>query len=468
MKTTPKPHSRSRYAPGRRRHKQRPEEADRGTRGRDLRPLPESTRNAGSPAEGVFAALLPELQRALGERGYATPTPIQTQAIPHLLEGRDLYGCAQTGTGKTAAFALPLLQHLVGTNAIRKPGRPYALILAPTRELAAQIGESMGAYARHTGITHTVIFGGVGQQPQVRDLRRGVHIVVATPGRLLDLLQQRVLSLENVSVFVLDEADRMLDMGFLPDIRKIVRALPARRQSLLFSATLPDAIVELAGAIVNNPVRITIEPEHPAVERIAQKVLFVEKQDKIKLLTGLLQGADKSRVIVFARMKHAANKIAQKLEMAGIQADAIHGNKSQGARTRALARFKNGGARVLVATDIASRGIDVAGISHVINFDLPTEAETYVHRIGRTARAGAAGEAVSFCSSEERGLLRDIERLLRMSVPTDVDHTFHSETARLASGAPAPSRGPAQRSRGRATGRGRMAKRDRVAGKGRA
>jgi ATP-dependent RNA helicase RhlE len=464
MNPTQKQNTRGRYAQSWRGQRQRLNEEGPGTRGRTPGPVSQSTRRGGVPVEGVFATLLPELQRAVGERGYTRPTPIQTQAIPHLLDGRDLYGCAQTGTGKTAAFALPLLQSLVGSNPTRTAGRPNALILAPTRELAAQIGDSIGAYARHTGITHTVVFGGVGQQPQVQALRRGVHIVVATPGRLLDLLRQRVLSLDAVGVFVLDEGDRMLDMGFLPDIRKIVRALPSRRQSLLFSATLPAAIVELAGAIVNDPVRITITPEQPAVERIDQKVLFVEKRDKIRLLTGLLQDhSDKSRVIVFAQMKHAASKIAEKLETAGIRADAIHGNKSQGARTRALARFKNGGARVLVATDIASRGIDVTGVSHVINYDLPLEAETYVHRIGRTARAGASGKAVSFCSTEERGLLRDIERLLRMSVPEDVDHTFHSETARLASGAAARPTRPGRGSGRRPAGRGRTAKRERRA-----
>lgn len=433
MTATRKRRPHGRYAPRKRPHRQRLRDEGSGTRSGNRQPDMESAGRTASLAEGVFATLLPELQRAVKERGYPGPTPIQAQAIPHLLDGRDLYGCAQTGTGKTAAFALPLLQHLVGSNKPRTAGRPNALILAPTRELAAQIGDSIGAYARHTGITHMVIFGGVGQQPQVRALRRGVNIVVATPGRLLDLMRQRALSLDAVSVFVLDEGDRMLDMGFVPDIRQIVRALPAQRQSLLFSATLPAAIVELAGAIVKDPVRVTIAPEQPAVERIDQKVLFVEKQDKIELLTSLLQDAATSRVIVFAQMKHAANKIARKLETAGIPADAIHGNKSQGARTRALARFKNGSARVLVATDIASRGIDVAGISHVINYDLPLEAETYVHRIGRTARAGAAGKAVSFCSAEERGLLRGIERLLRKSVPADVDHRFHSETARRAS-----------------------------------
>jgi ATP-dependent RNA helicase RhlE len=394
--------------------------------------------------DGVFTSLLPELQRAVHEKGYGEPTPIQDQSIAHLAEGRDLYGCAQTGTGKTAAFALPLLQRLVRDKAARRPGRPQALILAPTRELAGQIGDSIDTYARYTDINQTVIFGGVGQQPQVDALRRGVNIVVATPGRLLDLLQQRVLSLDGVGVFVLDEGDRMLDMGFLPDIRRIVRQLPARRQSLLFSATLPKAIVELADQIVEDPVHVTVAPEQPAVERIEQKVMFVEKRDKPRLLTGLLQDRSKSKVIVFAQMKHAANKIARQLETDGIRAVAIHGNKSQSARTNALARFKNGGARVLVATDIAARGIDVAGVSHVINYDLPREAETYVHRIGRTARAGAEGDALSFCSAEERDFLRDIERLLRRPVPADLDHSLHSEAARRATGSaarPAPRGG---------------------------
>ncbi|MBN1675825.1 MAG: DEAD/DEAH box helicase [Kiritimatiellae bacterium] len=444
MYQTHKRRTHRRYSPGSRRNRPRAGAIGPCASGRDPAPAPESPPRGGYPVAGVFASLLPELQRAVSERGYGAPTPIQSQSIPHLLARRDLYGCAQTGTGKTAAFALPILQRLVRDAAPRQPGRPQALILAPTRELAGQIGEHINGYARYTGLTLTVIFGGVGQEPQVRALRRGVNLVVATPGRLLDLMQQRVLALDAVRIFVLDEGDRMLDMGFLPDIRRIVRALPAQRQSLLFSATLPDAIVELAGQIVNDPVRVSVAPEQPAVERIDQKVLFVDKRDKVRLLTGLLQDRSKRKVIVFAQMKHAASKLAQKLESAGIRAVAIHGNKSQSARTQALARFKSGGARVLVATDIASRGIDVAGISHVINYDLPLEAETYVHRIGRTARAGAAGDAVSFCSAEERDLLRDIERLLRMPVPAVLDHALHSETARRATGAaarPAPRAG---------------------------
>ena len=401
------------------------------------------TAERDAPAlEGAFGALLPSLQRAVRENGYSEPTPIQTQSLPPLLERRDLYGCAQTGTGKTAAFALPILQRLAQEETPRRRQHPHALILAPTRELAAQISESIKTYGRYTDARTAVIFGGVGQGPQVNALRRGVDIVVATPGRLLDLMQQRVLFLDDVGIFVLDEGDRMLDMGFLPDIRRIVSALPAQRQSMLFSATLPDAIVRLADEIVTDPVRIAITPEQPAVESIRQKVLFVDKGQKMSLLVDLLRDESKCRVIVFAQMKHVANRIAQKLEKAGIGAAAIHGNKSQAARTRALHGFKRGQVRVLVATDIAARGLDVTDVSHVINYDLPLEAETYVHRIGRTARAGADGSAVSFCSGSERSLLNDIERLLRTEVPVDHDHAYHCEKARRGHG---PSMRPRSR-----------------------
>jgi ATP-dependent RNA helicase RhlE len=385
------------------------------------------------PVAGVFGALQDELQCAVMRQGYAEPTPIQEQSIPHLLEGRDIYGCAQTGTGKTAAFVLPVVQRLAATTDRPRPCRPRALILAPTRELAGQIGDSISTYAAFTPITHMAIFGGVGQRPQVQALREGVDIVVATPGRLLDLINQGEVRLDAIEVFVLDEGDRMLDMGFLPDIRRVVKMLPAKRQSLLFSATLPEAIAKLAGNIVSDPVRITIAPEQPAVERITQKVMFVSKGDKVNLLTDLLNATDKRKVIVFTQMKHVANRVAQRLEAAGISAAAIHGNKSQSARTRALDGFKAGRVRVLVATDIAARGIDVPGVSHVVNYDLPLEAETYVHRIGRTARAGASGDAVSFCCAEERGLLRGIERLLKQTVLVDTDHDRHCETAHRAS-----------------------------------
>ncbi|MFC1452548.1 DEAD/DEAH box helicase [Verrucomicrobiota bacterium] len=388
---------------------------------------------------------MPELQQAIGDAGYTTPTPIQEQAIPHLVQGRDVLGCAQTGTGKTAAFVLPLLQDIHRAGRRPAAGSPQALVLVPTRELAAQIGESIRTYGRYTRVSHTTVFGGVSQQAQVKALRHGVDIVVATPGRLLDLLRQGALSLGSVGVFVLDEADRMLDMGFLPDIRTVIHALPADRQSLLFSATIPEPIVRLAADIVQDPVCITIAPEQPAVEAINQSVFFVDKEDKASLLTGLLRDESKSKVLVFVGMKHVANRVQRKLTASGITAQAIHGNKSQNARTQALARFKSGADRVLVATDVAARGLDVTGISHVINYDLPHEAETYVHRIGRTARAGMDGAALSFCSAEERDFLHGIERLLRRQVPAELKHELHSETARRARG---PEARPARKSTG--------------------
>ncbi|MFA5042464.1 MAG: DEAD/DEAH box helicase [Kiritimatiellia bacterium] len=391
----------------------------------------------------AFSALLPEIQRAVAEEGYITPTPIQAKSIEHLLAGRDLLGCAQTGTGKTAAFILPILQHLTKHKVPLQRGRPRVLILAPTRELAAQIGESIRVYGRHLTIRHTVIFGGVGQYPQVAALGRGMDIVVATPGRLLDLMQQRHVRLDGVEVFVLDEADRMLDMGFIHDVRRIIAALPARRQSLFFSATLAPEVITLARAMVRDPAHVTVTPDQPAVERIKQKVLFVDKKDKPILLVTLLRDPAINKVLVFTQMKHVANRVADVLLSAGIRTSVIHGNKSQSARTQAMAGFKTGGVRVLVATDIAARGIDVDGITHVVNYDLPNEPHTYVHRIGRTARAGAEGDAVSFCCAEERNFLRDIERLIRKGIPADLKHAYHSETARNATGAAAqpPPRG---------------------------
>jgi ATP-dependent RNA helicase RhlE len=398
---------------------------------------------AARPVHPVFATLLPQIQRAVREEGYITPTPIQLQAIPHLLAGRDILGCAQTGTGKTAAFVLPILQHL--TLHKRQPirNRPRVLVLAPTRELAAQIGDSIRAYGRHLHVSHTVIFGGVGQRPQEVALSRGMDIVVATPGRLLDLMGQGFVKLDGIEIFVLDEADRMLDMGFIRDIRKVIATLPPKRQSLFFSATLQPEVVALARTLVHHPVHVTITPEQPTVEKIAQKVLFVDRQHKDALLVQLLNATGMDRVIVFAQMKHAANKVCEKLAKAGITAAAIHGNKSQSARTAALAGFKTGQVRVLVATDIAARGIDVDNITHVINYHLPIEPETYVHRIGRTARAGAAGDAISFCSPDERDFLRAIERLIRKPIPVEAQHPFHSEAARHATGAAArpPPRG---------------------------
>ncbi len=379
--------------------------------------------------EGAFAKLIPELQRAVAAQGYVTPTPIQEKCIPHLLEGRDVLGSAQTGTGKTAAFTLPLLERLAGNRTPPRRGTPRALILAPTRELAAQIADSIRTYGRFLRLNHTVIFGGVNQGPQVRALKRRVDILVATPGRLLDLMQQGFIHLDEVEVFILDEGDRMLDMGFIPDIKRVLAKIPAERQTLFFSATMPPKMVELAHTMVRNPVRVTVTPDKPAVERIAQKVLFVGKRDKDALLLSVLEEPGVHKVLVFTQMKHAANRVVKKLEAVGIRSTAIHGNKSQDARTKALNGFKRGHCRVLVATDVAARGLDVDDISHVINYDLPMEAETYVHRIGRTARAGARGDAISFCSAEDRAYLRAIERLLGKSVPSDMEHEYHCDEA---------------------------------------
>ncbi len=351
--------------------------------------------------------------RALAAENYTHPTPIQTRAIPLLLEGRDLLAIAQTGTGKTAGFALPLLQTLGKQRHPAVPHTARALILAPTRELAVQIGESLTVYGRNLRLRHTVIFGGVSQFHQVKALARGVDIVVATPGRLLDLVEQRHLRLDEVQHFVLDEADRMLDMGFAPDMRKIVAKLPKIRQSLLFSATMPNSIAKLAADLLHQPARVEVTPQVVTVDRIEQRLFFVEAAQKRALLLTLLKDPALSRVIVFTRTKHHANRVSEYLEIAGIPSDAIHGNKSQNARQRALESLRSGEARVLVATDIAARGIDVDNVSHVINYELPNEPESYVHRIGRTARAGTSGIALSFCDRSERGFLRDIERLTK-------------------------------------------------------
>lgn len=371
--------------------------------------------------------LIEPLLRAIRAEGYSTPTPIQEQAIPHVLEGRDLLGCAQTGTGKTAAFALPILQHLAQNP--RQGHHIRVLVLAPTRELASQIGDSFRTYGRNTGVKQVTIFGGVGQQPQVDKLRNGPDVVVAAPGRLLDLMNQGHVRLDKIEVFVLDEADRMLDMGFIHDVRRIIAALPKQRQTLLFSATMPDEIQDLAQKILNNPVKVEVTPVASTVDKIDQSVFFVEKKDKPALLEHLLQDKAVSRVLVFTRTKHGANKVVQRLEAARIHAEAIHGNKSQTAREAALKNFKSGRTRVLVATDIAARGLDVDEISHIINYELPNEPETYVHRIGRTARAGASGIAFSFCDVEERAFLRDIERLIKLHVPVIAEHPFPSTHA---------------------------------------
>jgi len=406
--------------------------------------------------ENAFAALIEPLQRAVAEEGYSIPTPIQEQAIPHLLEGKDILGCAQTGTGKTAAFTLPLLQEMCQTNITPPKGRPRALILTPTRELAAQIGDSIATYGRHVRVSHTVIFGGVGQNPQVQALNRGVDVVVATPGRLIDLMNQGVVHLDRIELFILDEADRMLDMGFIPDVRRVIAKLPKKRHSLFFSATMPPVVEKLATDMLCNPVKITIDPGKPTVERIEQKMMFVDKGHKNQLLIDLINSHDMDKVIVFSRTKHGANNVVKKLTAAGITACAIHGNKSQTARTKALAEFKAGKVRALVATDIAARGIDVDGITHVVNFDLPEEPESYVHRIGRTARAGADGDAVSFCSARERDWLRQIEKLIQKTVPVDMDHKYHSDAARLATGSDARPEPKGRQGRRRSGGRSRQ------------
>jgi ATP-dependent RNA helicase RhlE len=356
------------------------------------------------------------LRLALKTENYLKPTPIQAQAIPLLAEGRDLLGIAQTGTGKTAAFALPILHRLSTQRLARTPGRPHALILAPTRELALQIDERFRAYGRKLSLRSAVIFGGVGQGQQVKALQQGVDILIATPGRLLDLYAQRHVNFDKVSILVLDEADRMLDMGFIRDVRKIVAACGKERQTLLFSATMPPDIAKLAAEILRNPARIDVSPAKITVDRIDQRVYFVPAQAKRDLLLELLADPAMDRVLVFTRTKHGADKVCKFLRQAGLAVEAIHGNKAQNARVRALEAFRSGQARVLVATDIAARGIDVAGISHVINYELPNEPESYVHRIGRTARAGAGGTAVSFCDASERAYLKDIERLTRVSL----------------------------------------------------
>jgi ATP-dependent RNA helicase RhlE len=361
-------------------------------------------------------ALVEPLLRAVREEGYSTPTPIQEKTIRHVLEGRDLLGCAQTGTGKTAAFALPILQRLQAAPA-PAPRHVRVLVLSPTRELASQIGDSFARYGRHTGVRHTVIFGGVGQAPQARDLRHGVDVLVATPGRLLDLMDQRIARLDRVEILVLDEADRMLDMGFIHDVRRVISALPRKRQTVFFSATLPHDIQSLARDILSNPVRVEVTPTATTVEKISQSLYHVEKPGKLPLLVRLLGNPEMRRSIVFARTKRGANRLAEALVKAGVSADAIHGNKSQNARERALENFKRGSSRVLVATDIAARGIDVDDVTHVVNFDMPDVPENYVHRIGRTARAGASGVAIAFCAPDEREELAAVERLIRMRIP---------------------------------------------------
>jgi ATP-dependent RNA helicase RhlE len=369
------------------------------------------------------------LLRALSDEGYTTPTPIQVQAIPHLMRGRDLVGLAQTGTGKTAAFALPILHRLAADHRPAPARGARVLVLAPTRELATQIADSFRAYGRHTRLTRAVVFGGVGQTPQVAALRRGVDVLVAAPGRLLDLIGQGHCDLSKVEVLVLDEADRMLDMGFSRDIARIVARLPKARQTLLFSATMPDSIAALAGGLLRDPARVEVAPPSTTVASVRQRVMFVDADNKRDLLALLLKSPSVTRAIVFTLTQRGADKVTQFLAGHGVAAEAIHGGKSQGARERALAGFRSGAIRVLVATDIASRGIDVDDVSHVFNFDLPNIPEAYVHRIGRTARAGREGWAVTLCDAEQRAWLRDIEREIGKPLPVFHGHPFHSEAA---------------------------------------
>jgi ATP-dependent RNA helicase RhlE len=389
--------------------------------------------------------LVEPIQRALRAENYQAPTPIQAQSIPHLLAGSDLLGVAQTGTGKTAAFALPIMQLLSKTRAAPVAKSARALVLTPTRELAIQIADSFRTYGRHLHLRQAVVFGGVGQKPQVDAMARGVDVLIATPGRLLDLMNQRHIRFDNLSVFVLDEADRMLDMGFIRDVKRIIAALPKQRQTLMFSATMPSDIAGLADSILKSPVRVEVTPVASTAERIDQHVLFVDGANKRALLSEILRDPQIARALVFARTKHGADRITEQLERSNVNAAALHGNKSQSARQRALDGFRAGRVRVLVATDIAARGIDIDGITHVINYDLPNVPESYVHRIGRTARAGATGIALSFCSSEEREFLRDIEKLTRRKLAVVENHLFarrNTQEPAPARATPSPSRKP--------------------------
>ena len=376
--------------------------------------------------------LIEPIRKALIQEGYTTPTPIQAEAIPIVTQGYDLLGCAQTGTGKTAAFSIPIIQKLYNQQQKERSRGIKALILTPTRELAIQIDESFEAYGRYANLRHSAIFGGVGQKPQTDALQRGVDILIATPGRLLDLINQGYVSLKSLEFFVLDEADRMLDMGFIHDIKRILPLLPKKRQSLFFSATMPPEIEKLAGTILYKPEKVEVTPASSTVDAIDQFVYYVEKKDKIDLLTSLLTNRALESVLVFARTKHGADKIAKALVKSEIIAEAIHGNKSQNARQRALSNFKDGSTRVLIATDIAARGIDVDNLSHVINYELPNVPETYVHRIGRTGRAGKSGVAFSFCDAEETPLLKDIHKLIGKQIPVAGGNPFETSQVKQA------------------------------------
>ena len=408
------------------------------------------------------------LHRALRELNYTTPSPIQAQAIPLLLEGRDLLGCAQTGTGKTAGFALPILHALHTRPRQPRPRSCRTLVLAPTRELAAQVGKSFATYGKQVNFRQTLVYGGVGQVPQVNAMRGGVDVLVATPGRLLDLIDQKHIDLSQVEFFVLDEVDRMLDMGFLRDVKRIVSMLPAKRQSLFFSATLAPEIVNLAHTILRDPAHVSVTPETTTAEKIDQQVCFLKRDGKRPLLEQLLRAqaaaAGQKLTIVFSRTKHGANKLAKSLCAAGFPADAIHGNKSQAQREKALDRFKKGLTPVLVATDVAARGVDVREVGLVVNFDLPNEPESYVHRIGRTARAGADGRAVSFCSEDELEYLREIEKTIRMAIPRWDGHDWHEQSLadsheRAKAGARPVAKNQAAASQGGGRGRSRSRRR---------
>lgn len=395
--------------------------------------------------------LIEPILNALETEGYVNPTPIQQQAIPLALAGRDLLGCAQTGTGKTAAFAIPILQLVCKTQIGGNYSKGIkALILTPTRELAIQIDESFAAYGKNLRMKHQVIFGGVSQVHQVNALRSGVDILVATPGRLLDLMQQGHVRLHDIQFFVLDEADRMLDMGFINDVKKIVAKLPAKKQTLFFSATMPPEIEKLSATLLRNPAKVEVTPVSSTVEKIEQAVYFVEKENKKHLLNELLKDQQIQTALVFTRTKHGADKVVKDLTKQGITAEAIHGNKSQNARQRALTNFKAGSTRILVATDIAARGIDIDLLSHVFNYELPNVPETYVHRIGRTGRAGASGMAVSFCDGEERAYLKDIQKLIKIQLPVVTDHAYHSDAPVVGSfKLPERNRRPQQQNRTR-------------------
>jgi len=377
----------------------------------------------------VDMPLMAPLQRALQDAGYETPTPIQEQAIPIILQGQDLLGVAQTGTGKTAAFCLPILQLLAKNNVRKEPKCPRVLILTPTRELAIQIHQNLLTYSKHLKMKHAVVYGGVGQGNQARDLSNGVDVLVATPGRMMDLFSQKLLSLHKIEIFVLDEADRMLDMGFIQDIKRILPLLPKKRHNLFFSATMATEVQKLASGILHEPKKVEVTPQATTAEKIDQSVMFVEKSKKLDLLVHLLKDPALARVLVFMQMKHGANRIVEKLLKNHIVAAGIHGDKSQGARQRALEEFRSGKVRVLVATDIAARGLDIDGITHVINYELPHIPDSYVHRIGRTARAGAEGKSIAFCTAEEKSYLYAIEKITRQKIAVVENQPFHSEAS---------------------------------------